>query len=330
LHWSNSWRPKGVRPQPEEQALLAKFTGWGASEIRNKLFPQNAIRRNADGQRELIPLSYGDPEWLPLQKRAAELLKGSDLEEALQSTQYAHYTSPAVIRSIWDGLERLGFGGGKVLEPGMGIGNFFMLAPDSVHDVSHYTGIELDGFTAKIAKYLLPQESVIHGDYTKTKLPNGFFDVAIGNPPFANIKVLDDPDYKKQRFSLHDYFFAKSIDKVRPGGLLVFVTSRYTMDKLDQKAREYIADRADLIGAVRLPQTAFKENAGTEVVTDVLFLQKRHDGVPRGGEDWLRTDQITAQGNKFQINEYFKRHPEMVLGKHSAQGSMYSEERIYR
>jgi N12 class adenine-specific DNA methylase len=316
---------EGRAATPEEQALLAKFTGWGASEIRNHLFPTHAIRRNADGQREIVPPTYGAGEWGPLIQRASELLKGQDLEEALQSTQYAHYTSPEVIRSIWDGLNRLGFGGGKILEPGMGIGNFYMLTPDDVHQVSHYTGVELDGFTAKIAKYLLPQESVIHGDYTKTKLPNGFFDVAMGNPPFANIKILDDPDYKKHRFSLHDYFFAKSIDKVRPGGMLVFVTSRYTMDKLDAKARQYIADRADLIGAVRLPQTAFKENAGTEVVTDVLFFQKRADGVAPGGQSWLKTDQITAGGTKFQINEYYKAHPEMVLGKHSAQGSMYSK-----
>jgi N12 class adenine-specific DNA methylase len=316
---------EGRAATPEEQALLAKFTGWGASEIRNHLFPTHAIRRNADGQREIVPPTYGAGEWGPLIQRASELLKGQDLEEALQSTQYAHYTSPEVIRSIWDGLNRLGFGGGKILEPGMGIGNFYMLTPDDVHQVSHYTGVELDGFTAKIAKYLLPQESVIHGDYTKTKLPNGFFDVAMGNPPFANIKILDDPDYKKHRFSLHDYFFAKSIDKVRPGGMLVFVTSRYTMDKLDAKARQYIADRADLIGAVRLPQTAFKENAGTEVVTDVLFFQKRADGVAPGGQSWLKTDQITAGGAKFQINEYYKAHPEMVLGKHSAQGSMYSK-----
>jgi hypothetical protein len=166
---------------PEEQALLAKFTGWGASEIRNNLFPNHVIQRDANGQRVIRPSSYG--EWGPLQQRAAEVLKGQDLEEALQSTQYAHYTSEAVIRSIWDALERLGFGGGTVLEPGMGIGNFYMLAPDGVHEVSHYTGIELDGMTAKIAKYLLPQESVIHGDYTKTKLPNGFFDAAWATRP---------------------------------------------------------------------------------------------------------------------------------------------------
>jgi hypothetical protein len=216
---------------PEEQALLAKFTGWGAGEIRNNLF--RTVTRNPDGSRKISPPTYG--EWKELGQRASRLLTGDALETALQSTQYAHYTSEAVIRSIWSGLRRLGFNGGKIVEPGMGTGLFAVAGPSDVMGNSNYTGIELDGFTAKVASYLLPQETIIPGDYTKTKLPDGFFDIAIGNPPFADIKVTDDPAYRKQRFSLHDYFFAKTIDKVRPGGLLVFVTSRYTMDKLDPR-----------------------------------------------------------------------------------------------
>lgn len=304
----------------EEQKLLASFTGWGAGEIRNNLFRN--IGRNTDGKRYIVPQAYGP--WADLTKRAAELLTGETLETALQSTQYAHYTSEEVIRSIWQGVERMGFTGGRILEPGMGNGLFAVAAPAEAMGRSHYTGIEMDKFTAKVAGYLLPQENVLSADYTKTKLPDGFFDLAIGNPPFADVKVLSDPAYKKQRFSLHDYFFAKSLDKVRPGGFLVFVTSRYTMDKLDPKARKYMAERADLVGAIRLPQTAFKENAGTEVVTDVIILQRRAPGQEPGGEAWTSTDKIKANGHEFQINEYFKAHPEMVLGKHSSAGSMYS------
>lgn len=310
---------EGRAATPEEQALLAKFTGWGAGEIRNNLFRNT--RRGADGQREIVPHYAGD--WKEISERAAKLLKGEDLETALQSTQYAHYTSEPVIRSIWDGLDRLGFKGGKILEPGMGIGLFAVAAPPSAMANSSYTGIELDKFTAKVAGYLLPQENAIAGDFVKQKLPNGFFDAAIGNPPFSATKVMDDPAYRKFRLSLHDYFFAKSIDKIRPGGLMVFVTSRYTMDKLKDQGRAYIADRADLLGAIRLPQTAFKDNAGTEVVTDVLFFQKRAPGAAPGGEQWLGVEQVKAGDERVMVNEYFARHPEMVLGRHATTGSMY-------
>jgi adenine-specific DNA methylase len=180
----------------------------------------------------------------------------------------------------------------------MGIGHFFTAAPDEIAEHSTYTGVELDQFTAKIAKYLLPQENVIQGDFTKQAFPDGFFDVAIGNPPFAATKMLNDPAYKKLRLSLHNYFFVKSLDKVRPGGLLAFITSRYTMDALDPKQREFMADRADLVGAIRLPQTAFKENAGTEVVTDVLFFQRRMPGAEPGGVEWLKPKQVTVGGTE--------------------------------
>lgn len=394
----NKLEAEGRPATPAEQALLARYTGWGASEMRNKLF--SSVDRTSGRINQ--PVYAG--EWGPTIERARELIQGDDLKVAMQSTQYAHYTSEGVVRSIWNGLARMGFEGGRLLEPGMGIGNFFTAAPADAMEHSSYTGIELDNFTARIAKLLLPQENVINGDFTRQALPDGFFDAAIGNPPFSSTKVLDDPAYKKHRFSLHDYFFAKSIDKVRPGGLLTFITSRYTMDKLDPKARQYIADKADFLGAIRLPQTAFKENAGTEVVTDVLFFQRRAPGVepmsdrmaaldkiskPQGpeyritsplgtttvnsvenvrrevlraaqslgtyndhydavlkfergsaqfgeigveygpparapgGETWTGTQQITVGGVKVAINEYFARHPEMVLGKHATQRGQF-------
>jgi len=280
---------------PEEQAVLAKFTGWGAGEIRNNLF--RYARRNPQAGTIDLHADYASAEWKPLIERAQELMSAADLETALQSTQYAHYTSEPVIRSMWKALDRLGFKGGRILEPGMGIGLFPVAAPAGVMDASHYTGIELDRQTAAIARLLLPRETALNADFINQKLPDGFFDLAVGNPPFANTQVVSDPVYRKHRFSLHDYFFAKSIDKVRPGGLVVFVTSRYTMDKLDDKARAYLADRADLMGAIRLPQTAFKQNAGTEVVTDVLFLRKRAPGEAAGGQAWQGTAEIkTIEG----------------------------------
>lgn len=315
----NTLDAEGRPATAEEQVLLAKFTGWGAGEIRNNLLKNT--RRNEAGEREIVPAYYG--EWKEITERAARLLKGEDLETALQSTQYAHYTSEPIIRSIWDGLDRLGFKGGKILEPGMGIGLFAVAAPESAMANSHYTGIELDKFTAKVAGYLLPQETTLAADFVKQRLPDGFFDGAIGNPPFSATKVMDDPAYRRHRLSLHDYFFAKSIDKIRPGGLMVFVTSRYTMDKLKDQGRKYIADRADLLGAIRLPQTAFKENAGTEVVTDVLFFQKRVPGAEPAGQSWLGVDTVKAGDQEVRVNEYFAANPGMVLGDHATTGSMY-------
>jgi N12 class adenine-specific DNA methylase/predicted O-methyltransferase YrrM len=297
---------------PEEQALLVKYTGWGASDLANNLFPDN--------------LYQARPEWRELVERAQSLLTPEELKTAKRSTQYAHYTSEGVIRGIYKGLDRMGFTGGRVLEPGAGIGLFAGLMPEEMANASHYTGVEMDHLTAAIAKQLFPAENVVQGDFVKQRLPGDFFDAAIGNPPFARTIIQDDPAYKKYRFSLHDYFFAKTIDRVRPGGLLVFVTSRYTMDKGDDKARKYLAARADLLGAIRLPQTAFKQNAGTEVVTDVLFLKKREEGAEPAGEKWLGQGEVKAGETTHLINEYFVAHPEMVLGEHSTEGSMYRKD----
>ena len=301
---------------PEEQTLLAQYVGWGPADIRNKLFPSTN-----SSLREINPYAVS-PDWRPLAERAAEMLSPEEVATAFQSTQYAHYTSEPMIRAIWSGLQRLGFKGGNILEPGMGTGLFVVASPSEVMEKSKYTGVEMDKATARIARHLLPESNILNADFVKQKLPDNFFDLAIGNPPFSATKILDDPAYKKYRFLLHDYFFAKSLDKVRPGGLLVFVTSKGTMDKADDKARNFMAERADLLGAVRLPQTAFKQNAGTEVVTDVLFLRKSQPGEAAGGEAWLGRAEVKTPEGPALVNEYFARHPEMVLGEHSLQGSM--------
>jgi len=317
---------EGRQATPEEQALMAKFTGWGAGEIRNNLFSKNVVQVDrATGKRTLNP-DYATDAWRPLVERAAKLFSEEELETALQTTQYAHYTGEPVIRGIWSAMERLGFKGGRIFEPGMGIGLFPVAGPANVMEASRYTGVELDKFTARIAKFLLPQEAVIAGDFVRQKFPDGFFDVAMGNPPFSSTIITDDPQYKRLRLMLHDFFFAKTIDKVRPGGLLVFVTSKGTMDKLNDRAREYLAERADLLGAIRLPQTAFKGNAGTEVVTDVIFLRKRVAGEEASGPAWKGVENVKLEdGQETPINEYFAAHPEMVLGQHALTGSMYRQ-----
>ena len=274
---------------PAEQALLVQYTGFGAGEIRNNIFPRGAYKTST-GQINLYNLK---DEWKPLAERLMAITTPEELAEIAQSTQYAHYTSEAIIRSIYSAVEHMGFPGGKILEPGMGNGLFGMLIPDSMVGSSKYTGIERDSVTALIAKYLLPRQNVMRADFITKKLPDDFFDMGLGNPPFAKTIILGDPRYAKLRFALHDFFFAKGIDKIRPGGLQIFITSRYTMDKADSKARQYLAERADFLGAIRLPQTAFKANAGTEVVTDVLFFRKRAPGeLPGGDLSWLSHGEI--------------------------------------
>lgn len=298
---------------PDERALLARFTGWGASEIANGVFPDPRT-----GQFKA--------EWRELGERLRAALTDEEYAAARRSTQYAHYTSEKVVRSIYGALERFGFAGGRVLEPGMGIGLFKGLMPDAIAANSRYHGIEYDPITGAIAKALYPQSNIQVGDFTETALPKGYYDAAIGNPPFSSTKVLNDPEYRSRSFMLHDYFFAKTIDRVKPGGLVVFVTSKGTMDKANSRARQYLADRADLLGAIRLPQTAFKDNAGTEVVTDVLFLQRRAPGAEPNGVSWLGTREVSTPQGRTSINEYFADNPEMVLGSHALTGSMYRKD----
>lgn len=312
---------------PEEQAQLSKYVGFGASEIRNALFPvPSSYAKQQDPDRLIWPNLVREARWKPLAERM-EALPIEWQRSVLQSSQYAHYTSEGIIRSVWSGMQRLGFTGGKVLEPGMGIGSFAMLMPENVRATSKYTGVEFDGPTALIAQLLSPEQNMLHDDFIKRKFPRDYFDVAVGNPPFSQTKILGDPDYEKFGFMLHDFFFAKSLDRVRPGGLLVFVTSKGTMDKQTDKARKYMADRADLLGAIRLPSTAFEANAGTSVVTDVIFLRKRAPGEAPGGQPWQGLKTVETKDGPTPINEYFADHPDMVLGQNRISGNQDDEGR---
>jgi len=363
----------GRQASRDEQAILAKFIGWGSSDIANSIFGdkldkqidlidryeraiaafdrlgksalqtrdpnyydafQVAQSKNADlpyyqtdgltrQQVEAAKPDMGAKRWAELRDRIKQAMTPEEWKEASRSTQYAHYTSKPIVKAMWSAVERMGFTGGSILEPGAGIGIFPGLMSPAMATNSIYTGIEFDSITGGILKQLFPDERIVVESFIDSKLPRNFYDVAVGNPPFNNTAILADPEYKKLAFSLHDYFFAKTIDRVKPGGLVVFVTSRYTMDKLNDKARAYLAERADLLGAIRLPQTAFKKNAGTDVVTDVLFLRKKVDGETfAGAQAWATSAPMKVGSRQFPVNEYFHQHPEMVLGKPSDKGKM--------
>lgn len=313
-------RESGKPATKEQQAALVKYVGWGASELANNMFPVMSWDR--DGRRYVE--KFKDESWRELGEKLKELLSPKEYAEAKGSTLNGHYTSQTIIQAMYRALSRLGFDGkGRILEPGCGIGNFMGLLP-SQFSLARITGVEMDTTTAGIAKLLYPGHDVRNLDFADFRAPDNFYDVAIGNPPFLDVKVTGDPDYAKHKFLVHDFFFAKSIDKVRPGGILMLVTSKGTMDKANDRAREYLRKKADLLGAVRLPQTAFKENAGTEVVTDVIFLRKRKEGETPAGEGWSTLEEVqTKGGESTYVNEYFAKHPEMVLGNHSLAGSMY-------
>lgn len=290
----------------DEQAVLVKYVGWGATELAQGMFSAEPKKG-----------------WEKLSADLRSMLTDEEYERARSSTLNAHYTSEDVVRSIWEAVEGFGFKGGAILEPGMGTGNFVGLMPGGVSNASSYVGIELDPTTAQIAELLYPESKVVNESYGTFKAPKEFFDLAIGNPPFAKQVVSEDPEYKKLKLTLHDFFFAKTIDRLRPGGLMVFITSRYTMDKIEDTARAYLEERADLLGAIRLPQTAFKANAGTEVVTDVLFFQKRMPGAEPAGEAWGASNPLVVGESEFSVNEYYQDNPRMLLGTHSSKGSMY-------
>ena len=237
------------------------------------------------------------------------LLTDEEYTAARESTLNAHYTSPTIIRNIYETLGNMGFEKGNVLEPAMGVGNFFGMLPEKMQESRLY-GVELDDLTGRIAKQLYPQVDVRISGFEKTDFQNDFFDVAVGNVPFGNYKVSDKP-YDKLNFQIHDYFFAKTLDKVRPGGIVAFVTSKGTMDKQNPQVRKYLAQRAELVGAVRLPNTAFKENAGTEVTSDILFLRKK-DRLTDIESDWVH---LSTDANGISMNQYFVDHHEMIVGK---------------
>ena len=284
---------------PEEQEILANYVGWGG-------IPQAFDRENADWAQEYVQLR--------------SLLTSEEYAAARASTLNAHYTSPVVIQAMYSALEQMGFRNGNVLEPACGIGNFFGMLPESMQGSRLY-GVELDSITGRIARQLYPNAHIDIKGFEQTDRRD-FFDVAVGNVPFGNYSVADKA-YDSQHFLIHDYFFAKALDQVRPGGVIAFITSKGTMDKANPVVRRYIAQRAELLGAVRLPNNAFKANAGTEVTADILFLQKRErliDLVP----DWVHLGQ-TVDG--IPLNSYFAEHPEQVLGTMAWDSSMYGNER---
>lgn len=294
---------EGRLPTRDEQALIARYVGWGG--LKNA-FP------GADG-------SYGKG-FETAGPRLRVLLTDAEYDTARRSIQYAHYTSEKVVRPMWQLAEQLGFTGGLVFEPGMGTGNFLGMMPQGLAASSKYQGVEFDGLTERIAHYLYPESGIRQDDYTRSPAVKDAFDLVIGNPPFSGTVVKSDPEYGKLGFVLHDFFFAKAMESVKPGGLLMFVTSAGTMNKSGAKAREYLADRADLLGAVRLPSTAFAENAGTAVTTDIVVLRKRMEGETPGDRSWTETRAVdlqdksgaTVQGN---VNAYFLDNPDMVLGE---------------
>ena len=273
---------------PEEQEILAKYVGWGGL---------------ADAFDET------KANWASEYQELKSLLSAEEYDSARESTLNAHYTSSVIIKAIYDAMERMGFSKGNILEPAMGIGNFFGMLPENMQESRLY-GVEFDGITGRIARQLYPNADVKITGFEKTDYPNDFFDVAIGNVPFGQYKVADRA-YDKHNFLIHDYFFAKALDKVRLGGVVAFVTSKGTMDKKSPEVRKYLAQRAELLGAIRLPNTAFKENAGTEVTSDILFLKKR-DRVIDTLPDWVH---LCENEEGIAMNQYFADHPEMIMGK---------------
>ena len=284
----------------EEQQVLSQYVGWGGLA--------DAFDPDKDN-------------WAKEYAELKGLLSEDEYAAARSSTLNAHYTSPVVIRSIYDAVEKMGFQSGNILEPSMGVGNFFGMLPSSMADSRLY-GVELDSITGRIAKKLYPQADITVAGFETTDRRD-FYDLAVGNVPFGQYKV-NDKAYNKLGFSIHNYFFAKAIDQVRPGGVVAFVTSRYTMDSKDSTARKHMAERADLLGAIRLPNNAFKANAGTDVVSDIIFLQKR-DRPADIEPAWVQLDKTE---DDFAINQYFVEHPEMILGVLSTESTQYGREEL--
>ena len=284
----------------EEQQVLSQYVGWGG--LSDAFDP-------------------GKDSWAKEYAELKGLLSEDEYAAARSSTLNAHYTSPTVIRGIYDAVERMGFRSGNILEPSMGVGNFFGMLPDTMQDSRLY-GVELDSITGRIAKKLYPQADITVAGFETTDRRD-FYDLAVGNVPFGNYKV-NDKAYNKLGFSIHNYFFAKAIDQVRPGGVVAFVTSRYTMDSKDSTARKHMAERADLLGAIRLPNNAFRANAGTDVVSDIIFLQKRDRPIDHE-PDWV---QLGKTEDGFAINQYFVDHPEMVLGELTTESTQYGREEL--
>ena len=302
-------KTQGRSATADEQAILVKFVGFGATDLAQNVFRrpgEKAFRRG----------------WTDIGEELEHLVARSDYASLSRCTQYAHYTPEAIIRGIWAGLLRLGFAGGRILEPGLGTGLFLALMPEELRARSHVTGIEIDPVTARIARLLHPSARILNEDFARADLP-ATFDLAIGNPPFSNRIVRSDPAFRDLALRLHDFFIVKAIDRLKPGGLAAFVTSTGTMDKVDGAARQHIAGMADLVGAIRLPEASMRDAAGTDVVVDVLFFRKRREGEKAGSQAWLglaelpdltRGDDVTGEPAPVLVNRYYLDQPEMVLG----------------
>ncbi|MGQ3296510.1 MAG: lactate dehydrogenase, partial [Shinella sp.] len=298
----------------KEQAQLIRFTGFGAGELANGIF-----RRPGE-----VDFRQG---WDDIGSSLETAVCESDYASLARCTQYAHFTPEFIISAIWAGVQKLGWRGGRVLEPGIGTGLFPALMPELYRNAAYVTGIELDPVTARIARLLQPKARIINGDFARTDLAP-IYDLAIGNPPFSDRTVRSDRAYRSLGLRLHDYFIARSIDLLKPGALAAFVTSHGTMDKTDATAREHIARSADLIAAIRLPEGSFRRDAGTDVVVDILFFRKRKPGEREGNQLWLDIDEIRAATDDegaIRINRWFGRHPDFVLGTHALTSGPFGE-----
>ena len=289
---------EGLQASPEQQEILSRYVGWGGLA---DAFDENK------------------PNWSDEFAELYATLSPEEYAAARASTLNAHYTSPTVIKAIYEAVGNMGFQSGNILEPSMGVGNFFGLLPEQMQGSKLY-GVELDSITGRIAKQLYPKADITIAGFETTDRKD-FYDLAVGNVPFGQYQV-DDRAYNKLGFSIHDYFFAKTLDQVRPGGVIAFVTSRYTMDKQSPEVRRYIAQRAELLGAIRLPNNAFRANAGTEVVSDIIFLQKR-DRPIEIEPDWIH---LGKNDDGFAINQYFIDNPEMVLGRQTSESTQYGRQ----
>ena len=292
----------------EEQAILVKYVGWG-------------------GLVDAVPTGRIDEKWATEVKQLKDVLTEEEYAAAKASAPNAHYTSFETIGGIWDGLYNLGVAGGKINEPSMGVGHFYGLMPDKIAANSKLYGVELDSISGRIAQQLYQSATIQIKGFEKVKYPDNYFDMFISNVPFGDYKVFDE-DLRTFKGNIHDFFFAKALKKTRPGGLVVFITSKGTLDKVNPRIRSYLASQADLIGAIRLPDTAFKENAGTEVVTDIVILQKRDPSQFQGGETFKNQVDLVQGKETFKVNEYFARNPGNILGKLSYTGTMYRGEEM--
>ena len=299
---------------PEEQARLIRFTGFGASELANAVFRRPGETVFRDG-------------WDEIGAELEDAVSGQDYASLARCTQYAHFTPEFIIRAMWAGLQWLGWRGGRVLEPGIGTALFPALMPAELRDHVHVTGVEIDPITARIARLLQPRARIVNADFARADLPAAF-DLVIGNPPFSDRTVRSDRAYRSMGLRLHDYFIARSIDLLKPGGLAAFVTSAGTLDRADCSARAHIARSADLVAAIRLPEGSFRADAGTDVVVDILFFRKRRSDEPEGDVTWLDTDEARlAEGEDtgVRVNRWFARHPDCVLGTHAVTSGPFGE-----